>query len=110
MSKISSLLLCSFAFFCFAVLYAVNSYPNEWNNVEIGMTQHEIHEICGPPSNSSWQDKGDFWRLHNVIGQWELKAFNGGDGVRSTQINLIIGREKPHTVRLKKDGKWDIRL
>lgn len=103
-------LLFSFSLVFVFSWYCLNGHPSDWSLVKTGMSIERVHELCGSPDRSSWQNKGDFWVRDNLFGSWEFMVANSADKAGETRIRLLVGEKDPIAVIIKKNGKLYIRL
>ncbi len=93
------------AVICCSAIYLFNGYPDTWDMVEHGMTQSQVHQICGEPDRSSWPEKGDFYESSHLWGKWIFLASPRKDkGVGHTRIWLVLGRDDKYYIR--DDGSY----
>lgn len=65
-------LLCSFSLGILLIAYLLIGYPSAWDDVQLGMTREQVHQVVGAPTHSSWPEKGDFYSQSHPLGKWEL--------------------------------------
>ena len=92
---------------CGLAVYFTMGYPQKWDAVTHGMTQEQVHQICGPPTNpGEWDVKGAFYNDDSLFGGWIFLASPRGGAVDHTRIYIDFGLNRELRLLIKIDNSY----
>lgn len=83
-----------------SILYAINGYPDKWDDVVSGMSRKELLSICGPPDSWEWDVKGHYYIKSQPWGGWALNVRSKDGTVHETSVRILWGSDTWYPVKV----------